>query len=76
MKKTVFSLSAIALLALVAEARGIMPVGVRSASFDRHGDYMVVDMDLDLLPTDVESSRAQIITPLIVSERGDTVKLP
>lgn len=57
-------------------ARGIAPVGVDSISFGRHGDFMVLDMGLDLRPTDVKSIHAQVFTPLVVSEEGDTVALP
>lgn len=60
----------------IISARGISPVGIDSLSFDRHGDFMVVDMNLDLKPTEVQSSRAEIITPLLVSEKGDTIQLP
>lgn len=76
MKKTILSLSAIVVFSLYADARGIVPVGVENISFGRHGDFMVVGMDFDLTPADVKSSRAQVMTPLIVSEKGDTVQLP
>lgn len=56
-------------------ARGVAPVGVDSISFGKHGDYMVVDMDLNFRRTNVPSSKALIITPLVVSEKGDTVSL-
>lgn len=56
-------------------APGVAPVGVDSISFERHGDYMVVDMDLNLRRTKVPSSKGLIITPMIVSENGDTVAL-
>lgn len=62
--------------ALCIGAKGIAPVGVNGISFDRHGDYMILDMTLNLKPTDVESSRAQVLTPLIISENNDTVALP
>lgn len=60
----------------IASARGIAPVAIDSLSFDRHGDFMVVDMGIDLQQVYVNSNRAQIITPMIVSEHGDTVQLP
>lgn len=66
----------ITMYALCTGAKGIAPVGVDSLSFDRHGNYMVVNMTLDLSPTEVGSSRAQVITPLIVSTEGDTISLP
>lgn len=75
MKKSILILS-IAACSILADAKGISPVGVDGISFDRHGDYMVIDMTLDFKPTDVESSRAQVLTPLIISENGDTLALP
>lgn len=76
MKKATILFSAMALCSCLGSARGISPVGMDSINFDRHGDYMVLDMLLDLKPTEVESPRAQILTPLIVSEAGDTIELP
>lgn len=77
MKKVIFYL--IFLLAagpsLPASAKGISPVGVDSLSYDRHGDYMVLEMGLNLASTKVRSTRAQIMTPLIVSPQGDTIAL-
>lgn len=58
-----------------AKAR-VVPVGIDSLDLSRHGEYMVLDMDLDLTPTDVPSLRAQVLTPLLVSADGDTVSLP
>ncbi len=76
MKKVILlSVAFISAIQLLS-ARGITPVGIDSLSFDRHGGFMVVDMNVDLKPVDVKSSRAQIITPLIVSELGDTLHLP
>lgn len=74
-KKLLYT-AAFAIAAQCAAAAGISPVGIDSISFDRHGDYMVLDMDLDLTPTHVQSSRAQVLTPLIVSAQGDTLQLP
>lgn len=67
----------VALLAtnITLSAKGISPLAIDSLTFDRHGDFMVVDMNLDLLPVKVQSSRAQIITPMIVGE-SDTLLLP
>lgn len=77
MKKVIFYL--IFLLAagssLPASAKGISPVGIDSLSYDRHGQFMVLEMDLDLTPTKVPSVRAQVMTPLIVSHDGDTLAL-
>lgn len=76
MKKTLLLLSLLAAgVCSQASARSISPVGVDSVSYSRHGDYMVLQMDLDLTPTKVQTTRAQIMTPLIVSEAGDTLAL-
>lgn len=76
MKKTTI-LTAILIATLQAgSARGIAPVGIDSLKFDRHGEFMVVDMDIDLQQVDVNSNRAQIITPMIESEQGHIVQLP
>ncbi len=76
MKKATILLSTIALCSSLASASVVKPVGVDSISFERHGSYMVLDMVLNLRPTEVKSTRAQVLTPLIVSESGDTVALP
>lgn len=59
-----------------AETRTI-PVGVTvdHASLERHGDYMNVDMLLDLSKLHVESNRAVLLTPSVISG-SDTLKLP
>ena len=76
MKKFGFLTAAIIAASPLLSARDIKPVRIDSLSFDRHGDFMVVDMNLDLEPVSIKSSRAQIITPMIVSQQGDTVTLP
>ncbi len=76
MKKTFLLAMAFVASTPLLSARGIAPVGIDSLSFDRHGDFMVVDMNIDLKPIEVQSSRAQILTPFIVSQVGDTLQLP
>ncbi len=76
MKKLGLLTAALIAAAPLTSAKGIAPVGVDSISFARHGEYMMLDMNLDLTPTDVQSRRAQVLTPLIVSENGDTLSLP
>lgn len=76
MKKTMILAAALAMSGTLLSAKGISSVGIDSLSFDRHGDFMVVDMDIDLSRVNVASSRGQIITPLIVSAGGDTLQLP
>lgn len=58
-----------------AMAQRIAPVEIDSISFNRHGEYMVVDMTLDLSRTDVKSTRALLLTPSIVSG-ADSLALP
>lgn len=75
-KTRILLLSAMAAAAgLSAAAAGIAPVGVDSISYDRHGDFMVLDMNLDLTPTKVGAARAQVLTPIIISEAGDSLPL-
>ena len=77
MKKQLLLAAALMMTATSSlSAKGIAPVGIDSLSFDRHGEFMVVDMDIDLKLVDVQSSRAQVITPLMVSLDGDTLQLP
>lgn len=76
MKKTFLLAAALVAATPLLSARGIAPVGIDSLSFDRHGDFMVVDMNIDLKPVDVQNSRALVITPLIISQIGDTLQLP
>ncbi len=75
MKKTIITAVLLATLQ-IAGARTLTPVEIDSLDFDRHGDFMVVDMDIDLRKVDVKSNRAQVMTPMIVSEKGDTLRLP
>lgn len=50
-------------------------VGVSNASLQRHGDFMNVDLSLDLSKLRVESNRAVLLTPSIVNGT-DTLRLP
>ena len=50
-------------------------VGVSNASLQRHGDFMNVDLSLDLSKLRVESNRAVLLTPSIVNGT-DTMRLP
>lgn len=76
MNNKIILITALIASASLLSAEGISPVGIDSLSFDRHGDFMVVEMDLDLKPVQVRSSRAQIITPMMASLHGDTLQLP
>lgn len=74
---TLYLLSFLAsVVCMPSVANGMSPVAIDSIRFDRHGDYMVLHMNMDLTPTKVSSIRAQVMTPLIVSETNDTLALP
>lgn len=71
-----FFLGVITATSGIAAAHTLSPVRLDSIEFDRKAGYMMVDMVLDLGATEVASSQAQVITPMIVSESGDTLLLP
>ena len=50
-------------------------VCVDDCRMERHGEYMSVDMTLDLSSLDVESNRAVVLTPTMVNG-VDTLRLP
>lgn len=75
MKKVIYIFSLLVVLPFLSMAKGIAPVGIDSISLQKQGDYMLLDMKMDLASTDVGSSKAEIITPLIVSSKGDTVEM-
>lgn len=74
MKRTVIITAALA-AACLTQAHEIAPVGLDSISYTRSGDYMIVDMAIDLAQTDVRSSRAMILTPKF-TDGADTLALP
>lgn len=75
MKKAFIILYVLSLCSGLIQAKGVAPVGLDSVHLLRHGDFMVLDMMVDLQPTEVSSYKAQILTPLIVSDSGDTVAM-
>ncbi len=71
MKKIIISLLTLSfVLSLSAQVKDVDA----EASMNRSGDYMVVDMDLNLEDMDVRSNRAALLTPWIVSPT-DSVEL-
>ncbi|MBQ9138330.1 MAG: DUF3868 domain-containing protein [Alistipes sp.] len=65
MKRFIFSLLALSLAAMAyADVEGVKTQNVR---LERNGDYMVVDMNLDMSELNVRSNRAVILTPAIVN---------
>lgn len=66
MKRIIFSLVALSAFTLsaYAEVEGVKTHNVR---LERNGDYMVVDMDVDISDLKVKSNRAVLVTPAIVN---------
>ena len=75
MKRYMMILMTLAAMMSVAHAQGVDGVKVSRQGMERSGDYMAVNMDLDLTALDVESKRAVLLTPVILN--GDNqVELP
>lgn len=75
MKRYMMILMTLAGMASMTHAQGVDGVKVSRQGMQRSGDYMAVNMDLDLATLDVESNRAVLLTPMIVN--GDRqVELP
>ena len=65
MKRFIFVLTALATaFTASADVEGVKTQNVR---LERNGDYMVVDMDVDMSDLKVKSNRAVLITPAIVN---------
>lgn len=66
MKRFIFTLVALSAFSLsaYAEVEGVKTHNVR---LERNGDYMVVDMDIDISDIKVKSNRAVLVTPAIVN---------
>lgn len=65
MKRFIFALTALATaFTASADVEGVKTQNVR---LERNGDYMVVDMDVDMSDLKVKSNRAVLITPAIVN---------
>ena len=65
MKRFIFALTALATaFTATADVEGVKTQNVR---LERNGDYMVVDMDVDMSDLTVKSNRAVLITPAIVN---------
>ena len=66
MKRFIFSLAIFTALSLTASAE-VEGVKTHNVRLERNGDYMVVDMDIDISELDVKSNRAVLVTPAIVN---------
>ena len=64
MKRFIFTLATLFLFSSSALADGVKTQNVRLV---RNGDFMVVDMDMDLTELKVKSNRAVIVTPSLVN---------
>lgn len=75
MKRYMMILMTLAGMMSMAHAQGVDGAKVDRSSMERSGDYMAVNMNIDLTALDVESKRVVLLTPVIVN--GDNqVELP
>ena len=75
MKRYMMILMTLFAMLPVVHAQGVDGVKVNRQGMERSGDYITVNMNLDLAALDVESKRAVLLTPMIVN--GDNqVELP
>lgn len=75
MKRTVMILMTLVAMLPVAHAQGVDGVKVNRQGMERSGDYMAVDMSLDLTALEVEPERAVLLTPVILKDDRQ-VELP
>lgn len=61
-------------LATSADAQNVDGASIDSLRMSRNGEYMVVDMDIDMSDLKVESNRAVLLTPIFVNG-ADTLPL-
>ncbi len=66
MKRLIFSLLTLSVVSLPVSAQ-VEGAKVENLTLERNGDYMVVDMDVNLSELKVKSNRAVLITPAIVN---------
>lgn len=66
MKRFIFSLAIFTVLSLTASAE-VEGVKTHNVRLERNGNYMVVDMDIDISELKVKSNRAVLVTPAIVN---------
>lgn len=72
--RNILVIIAFALSATAAKAQNVDGAAIDSVRFSRSGDYMVVDMDVDMSALEVESNRAVLFTPVFFNG-ADTVSL-
>ena len=74
MKKTILIISALLGICMSANAQNVDGASIDSLRLSRNGEYMVVDMGIDMSDLKVESNRAVLFTPLFVNGT-DTLSL-
>ena len=67
MKRTIFFLSLLLGTSPLPHAQEIDGVTVGNLKMDRNGEYLVVEMDVELSRLEVEANRAVLLTPRLVN---------
>lgn len=75
MKRTIFFLSLLLGTSPLPHAQEIDGVTVGNLKMDRNGEYLVVEMDVELSRLEVEANRAVLLTPRLVNG-ADSADLP
>lgn len=75
MKRTMMILMTLFAVMSMTYAQGVDGVRVSRQGMERSGNYMAVNMELDLTALDVESKRVVLLTPVILNG-GHQVELP
>ena len=68
MKRLLTTIIAISAFVTFAEAQTVKGVAVESYTMERNGNYIVVDLELDITDLNVKSSQAVALTPYIVRD--------
>ena len=74
-KRTIFFLSLLLGTSPLPHAQEIDGVTVGNLKMDRNGEYLVVEMDVELSRLEVEANRAVLLTPRLVNG-ADSADLP
>ncbi len=73
MKRIITLFAAIAVITLTAAAQDIVTgVSVSDVQVERHGDYMALDMTLDISNLNVKRNRAVLLTPCLINPDDST----
>lgn len=75
MKRTIFFLSLLLGTSPLLHAQEIDGVTVGNLKMDWNGEYLVVEMDVELSRLEVEANRAVLLTPRLVNG-ADSADLP